>query len=140
MKEHNINCSMALSHTGSALAKPLTSFLVRESKFPFINDIARPSLFFPLSSFYNAPLTAQTTRTKIRIIIIIKLKTKNSIIKLSHTNWSGSPTLHWDEWNLSLIYQARFQVQRRDFNKNGVFIIVKLRRMVQIWSCIFFYS
>lgn len=34
-----INCSMALSHAGCALAKPFTSFLVRERKSPRINDI-----------------------------------------------------------------------------------------------------
>lgn len=38
-RKGDTNCSIALSHTGSALAKPLTSLLVLLSKSPFMNDM-----------------------------------------------------------------------------------------------------
>lgn len=39
-KKKETNCSIALSQRGSAMAKPLTSFLVFVSKSPFMKDMA----------------------------------------------------------------------------------------------------
>lgn len=49
-------CSIALSQTGSALAKPFTSFLVLVSKSPFMKDIA-PSRFEGTASQIQRQLT-----------------------------------------------------------------------------------
>jgi hypothetical protein len=52
-RERETNCSMALYQTGSALAKPLTSFLVFVSKSPFMNDIvASPEILQAMTFFY----------------------------------------------------------------------------------------